>query len=968
MNDLTTKELSLQDNVLRLITSSSSSKNIESVIETNPVTEDELQTTCKFYHIESLSYDKDFPKREAFENVLESIGTENCNFVYVLSGDEKGVSLCLGVIQRDGGDKETAGKAIYNALEGNFNGTILKELKLAGLNKYVFGPNICYEFGSLITGIPSINENKTSDDSDFQGIDRIINGMIGKNWRLIVVCERASDQEINAYREYIYEIYNQISMFQKCSVQLQEGTSTSHTDGKNESYSFSTNSSDTKGSQTEHRNYNHQVGKTVTEDIGFNSGDTKGKNKGSSINFEVANKKLQEITKYIDEELLERIKLGASKGLFKTSIYCLADKKTSLDNLKFGIISLFQGNKSSFSSLVAKDFDKDCLKGLKNTFQLLNLKNDILNRDQLALLGNPVEECEGIVESLSTYLTGSEVSLIAGLPQKEVPGIGLKNSISFGLNTITKKGESTIELGHIVQKGRELPITFDLNSKALTKHTFIAGTTGSGKTTTCHRLLSEAQCPFLVIEPAKTEYRTLVQDCYREFFDDVTVFTVGNETCAPFRLNPFDLIEGEQISSHIDMVKAAFTSAFPMEASMPQILEVAINNCYKNKGWDVDTNENFKYENPFDPDVDSFPTLSELLDELPRVVQSNHFGAQMEGDYIGSLRTRLLNLTVGSKGAMLNCTHSVDFEKYIARKNVVLEFEELKSPEDKSLIMGFVLSKLSQAIKKIHKNEPDYKHITLVEEAHRLLSKIEYGDTGSKKEAVETFSDLLAEVRKYGEGLVIVDQIPNKLASEVLKNTNSKIVHKLFSKDDKEAIGATMLMDEEQSAFLSDLKPGEAIVFSENTPIPVHVKVQAISNTNEAEIKDELVKNHFLELLNNNSFGTCYDGWKVRTAYRTFANIYDAISKKKVTEEQLEILDKKISYIQNEFNLQKKQIYKILLKKLCLETGFVVASEEIIKLADFFSNEAAKTDFISNLNDDSVFKIEKDMLRHIRII
>ena len=35
------------------------------------------------------------------------------------------------------------------------------------------------------------------------------------------------------------------------------------------------------------------------------------------------------------------------------------------------------------------------------------------------------------------------------------------------------------------------------------------GSPGSGKTTTCHRLLKEAgKVPFLVIEPAKTEYRT----------------------------------------------------------------------------------------------------------------------------------------------------------------------------------------------------------------------------------------------------------------------------------------------------------------------------------------------------------------------------------------------------------------------------------------------------------------------------
>ena len=101
-----------------------------------------------------------------------------------------------------------------------------------------------------------------------------------------------------------------------------------------------------------------------------------------------------------------------------------------------------------------------------------------------------------------------------------------------------------------------------------------------------------------------------------------------------------------------------------------------------------------------------------------------------------------------------------------AGKNV--ELETLKSAEDKALIMGFILSRLSAVIRQKHRENDKYRHITLVEEAHRLLSKVEYGDSGSKKGAVETFTDLLAEVRKYGEGLIIVDQIPNKLAPEVM--------------------------------------------------------------------------------------------------------------------------------------------------------------------------------------------------------
>lgn len=286
---------------------------------------------------------------------------------------------------------------------------------------------------------------------------------------------------------------------------------------------------------------------------------------------------------------------------------------------------------------------------------------------------------------LNTYLTASEVSLIAGLPQKEVPGIGLKKAVNFGLNQKNIDEDSSINLGTIVQKGRELSkCSFYLDKKSMSKHTFVAGVTGSGKTTTCHRLLGEFGKPYLVIEPAKTEYRTLInQD------KDIVVFTIGNETAAPFRLNPFELIPGEVISSHIDMIKATFTSAFPMEGSMPQLMEEAIIKVYEDKGWNLATNQNEIYgDKAFDKTVDSFPILSDLLSAVQTVVDEKGFGDRLGSEYLGSLVSRLSNLTKGTKGYMLNCAHSVDFG-FIANNNVILEMEELKSPEDKALIMGF---------------------------------------------------------------------------------------------------------------------------------------------------------------------------------------------------------------------------------------------------------------------------------------
>ncbi|MGP1531289.1 MAG: ATP-binding protein, partial [Treponema sp.] len=486
---------------------------------------------------------------------------------------------------------------------------------------------------------------------------------------------------------------------------------------------------------------------------------------------------------------------------------------------------------------------------------------------------------------------------------------------------------------------------------------FIAGVTGSGKTTTCHKLLSQAKMPFLVIEPAKTEYRTLINGDVSgtgSAFKDIVVFTLGNETASPFRINPFELIPGEVISSHIDMVKATFTSAFPMEASMPQILEEAIYRCYEKKGWNIDTNENDSYgDAAFDADTDSFPILSELLTELDAVVGEKGFGAELAANYKGSLVSRLSNLTVGSKGAMLNCAHSTDFN-YIAEHNVILEMEELKSPEDKSLLMGFVLSRLSAVIKAKHKENPDYRHLTLIEEAHRLLSKVEFGDSGSKKGAVETFTDLLAEVRKYGEGLIVVDQIPNKLAPEVLKNTNTKIIHKILAKDDKEAVGDTMLMDDKQKEYLSALETGNAVVFNEHTDKPVHVFITRITDTNESEIGDEVVRARFIE--KRPELGKCYDDLEILPLYKLYDTVATSIAKNDPDSAACEQLKKAIEEVSRKTGPERKKIWTLLIRRReLLKSKAINNSKEdtekrIAELLDFFTGVLDK----KNITKDDI--------------
>ncbi|MDY3740328.1 MAG: hypothetical protein SO022_07710 [Selenomonadaceae bacterium] len=100
---------------------------------------------------------------------------------------------------------------------------------------------------------------------------------------------------------------------------------------------------------------------------------------------------------------------------------------------------------------------------------------------------------------------------------------------------------------------------------------------------------------------------------------------------------------------------------------------------------------------------------------------------------------------------------------------------------------------------------------------------------------------MLAEVRKYGESLIIVDQIPDKMTPEVLKNTNTKIIHKLFAQDDKDAIGNTMALKDDQKAYLSNLQQGRAIVFSQGWTKAVQVQITDNKYSEKNMLTDEMI-------------------------------------------------------------------------------------------------------------------------------
>ncbi len=846
------------------------------------------KTEFRFIKVQSVNKESAGSQRLAMANVLSGLSHSGARLVYLLSGTERGLELYFGVATEMPDSHEHI-KSLRHLLEGNFQGISLDYLKT---------DDTCFEsvfakdaHTGLVTGVPSFNENSQHSENDFQGIERLANSLHGEVWQLMVVAEPGSDTDIREVIDGLQELSTLASMEAKQT--LQQGVNESLSDSESRGSSFGTSISITKGesvsesegsndsftlgkgksagksdgsTNTNNRSEKKSVGATMSTTTGESSNEstTRGTNKGSSSSWnssetegktdsisdtktsgashgtqatlgrERVNKQIDYLIKQLDESVIQRFQLGLQKGMFRTAVYLSSPRRDTYERLAQGVRSIFQGNQPGLTPLQLMDLEQ----GRFNLKSLLRLHqyHGRFSNGQLVAHGVPVDSYGAAVAG--SWLNTRDLSLLVGVPGRELPGVALRESVDFGLNIPVNAGDhSGIKLARILHQGREMEENLiHLSKKDLSKHVFITGVTGAGKTTTCMRLLMESELPFMVIEPAKTEYRALLSSDV-----DLDIYQAGSEEFCPLRLNPFELVNPKvKLAGHIATLTSTLLAAYPMEAAMPQLVEEAIIAAYETYGWDMRTGENEMFDNPWDASVQGqcWPIFSDMIAALDQLIKSKGMGQEFEEKYRGSLVARLTNLTLGTKGPMLNTRRSIDFDALLDRK-VVIELEELKSESDKALLMGLIINRLTECMKERHRKGRGFQHLTLIEEAHHLLSKPDASTSESRRQGVEAFANLLAEVRKYGEGLIIADQSPTKLVPDVIKNTHTKIVHRLFAADDRNTIGDAIGLDEEQRDFLPKLQTGETIVYCGGWNAPVWAKVTQGQRTDDEDIAEE---------------------------------------------------------------------------------------------------------------------------------
>lgn len=575
--------------------------------------------------------------------------------------------------------------------------------------------------------------------------------------------------------------------------------------GTNASQSTTENGSITESSgNTETKTYSR------AEQSSLSSSEAEGTTHGKTMQFSNENRLVKNLLNMIDKHV-ERLQKCESYGAFNCATYVISSDPETNAIVSSGYNALMRGDNSALQASHINNWH-------------VNDKNGRMVKEYLAKFSHPLfinPNKREILLSPASVSNSYEVAVNMGLPKKSIIGLPVFEMASFGRNVFEANPSDEIvkqiELGNIYHMGTEQDINVRLNLKSLAMHTFVTGSTGSGKSNTVYQLLRELNkenVHYLVIEPAKGEYKHVFGN------GDAEVYGTNPYVSPLLKLNPFRFPEGIHVLEHIDRLIEIFNVCWPMYAAMPAVLKDAVERAYINAGWDLATSYN-RYSNNL------FPTFTDILAELNCVVEESAFSQEVKDNYIGSLSTRVKSLTNGIYGRIFDNDELGD--RKLFDENVIVDLSRVGSVETKSMIMGMLVMRLQEYRMTSGVMNADLNHVTVLEEAHNLLKRTSTEQSSESSnllgKSVEMLSNAIAEVRTYGEGFIIADQAPGLLDMSVIRNTNTKIIMRLPDAEDRNLVGKSANLSEEQIKELSRIPTGVAAVYQNNWLEPVLCKI-----------------------------------------------------------------------------------------------------------------------------------------------
>ncbi|MDR0653884.1 MAG: DUF87 domain-containing protein [Synergistaceae bacterium] len=831
----------------------------------------------RFYRLDRLVVDPDEDFLGKMITVANSVAPLGCAIVTLAECDGEKVSYYIGIVAKNARQDNLKDEALRKAgadtfsgaMKGNFSGSVLTEMETgetAAIAERLFSER---KSVASVSGVVSPRGNNGGPASYVQGLEKLVNSLGGKPYAILVIADPVGAAGIRAARRGYETLYTQLSAFQSCAMTVNESESStlsesqtkSVTDGISEgitlSQSYGTNTSHSEGTNCgvhggiSFSPQGSPFGLSGGAYYGKSSGDTygtsensgsalsasrqssagksdtvssgKGSESGRSMTINIENRSVKTLLETIDA-YLERLKSAENFGAFDCAAYILADSREDALSAAGHYSALLRGDNSYVQSShinvwsppapsLSKKTGPDAF--ARVTRFLKSFTHPEFFLDSAAAPGSAERD---FTVRPSSLVNGNELAVQFALPRKSLPGLTVMEMTPFGRNAPSAPGRK-INLGALYYMGQTEPSRSGvcLNADSLTAHTFITGSTGAGKSNAVYGILNQLRAeetPFLVVEPAKGEYKNVFGA------RGVSVYGTDPRKSAMLRVNPFRFPRGVHVLEHLDRLVELFNVCWPMYAAMPAILKESMERAYADAGWDLAESENRHGE--------VFPTFVDLSEQIERVIDESKYSSDSKGDYTGALCTRVRSLTNGING-LIFCGGDLS-DAQLFDESAIADLSRVGSTETKALIMGLMVMKLHEyRTSSAVAANLGLRHVTVLEEAHNILRRTsaeQFSESANLLgKSVELLANSIAEMRTYGEGFIIADQSPGLLDMSVIRNTNTKIILRLPDRGDRELVGRAAGLNDEQITELAKLERGVAAVYQNDWAEAVLAKI-----------------------------------------------------------------------------------------------------------------------------------------------
>lgn len=799
---------------------------------------------------------------------------DQSQIIFMVYGDGEKVNLYFGIKQLDEstslGEDDRFAENMTMYLNTLLPGSKTKLIQdLDGSGKQLLDDIKAKKYRHLyaLTGIPSMTPKE--GEENLSSIDTLIGPLSRKKFVYYVVADPMDEYRINRIMIKCLELAGRIESVK--SYNISETTNTAITIGTNDSFSETINESSATAVNRKGKKHHFwckvmstiglgdfidQSTNTIT--TGLSTGNTHAELNNSTQGFSASSTMtlVNKCAEHAADNMslhAKRYEKGLALGMWNVGIYLLTEESYVAQNAAMQLRSIVSGKDTLLEPIRIHDISY--LLKVKGTSW--NTLTSIASFCSIPIVINSADgeiiksNFENKYEDMTTCLTTEELSCFINLPQKSIPGISVVDySFNFSLSPQKCKTEkNVISLGKLVYSGAESNIKVCLPINTLSRHALVCGVNGSGKTNTVLSILDgfmKANRPFFVIEPAKTEYvdwaieyNKTVKDPKKKikiFIPGCEKYAKGSITPDKLKLNPFEVINlpnsEMRVLSHIDRLKATFASAFPMQDILPVIMEHLLYKLYTDEHQMLDKDDKASYMR------NGFPTLSTINAPFIDCLMSDiGYARENTQNISAALRTRFKSLKYGWKNELLNNenlsgkTWNEDKKAWEDSKltwdelfgtPVVVNLSYAGDDQDRAFIMSLLLQFLYEyriaesESGKVDFNSNKCRHLVVVEEAHRVMANCVNPESPQYKSG-QMFSNFLSEVRAYGQGMMVVDQVPTRLIEDAIKNTNVKIIHKLVASDDSQRIAECIGLTPEQQKVIAKLSIGQAVLAGFNS-------------------------------------------------------------------------------------------------------------------------------------------------------